>query len=99
LLLLLPLLLLPVFFSIVLSTATTRVVSHRTFALGGCAKLHTKESYLGVPKIEAQAATVARNIRASMNGTKVQDCCVCLFRVKPVCLLHDFSEIGECAEN
>jgi hypothetical protein len=43
----------------------------KLFALGGCAKFVVKESYLGVPKMEAQAKTISFNIRASIKGTKV----------------------------
>jgi NADH dehydrogenase FAD-containing subunit len=43
----------------------------KLFALGGCAKLATPEPYIGVPKIEAQAKTIAKNIKAILDNDKV----------------------------
>mmetsp|Transcript_26233 Transcript_26233/g.34124 ORF Transcript_26233/g.34124 Transcript_26233/m.34124 type:complete len:342 (-) Transcript_26233:90-1115(-) len=44
----------------------------KLFALGGCAKLAVKESFLGAAKIEEQAKSLVKNIKALIQGnTKV----------------------------
>lgn len=52
-----------------LTVYTYSVKYPKLFALGGCAKPSIAEPYIGVPKIEAQAKTIAKNLEVVVKGT------------------------------